>query len=66
MVLLVFTNAVSVVTTFLCTRRCYRQKSSNVRLPSPKEKGAYEAVELDSVQMQSSPAHASVDEAKHD
>ena len=67
MVLLVFTNAVSVVTTFLCTRRCYRQKSSNARPPSPEEKGPYyEAVELDSVQMQSSPAYASVDEAKHD
>ena len=65
-VLLVFTNAVSVVTTFLCTRRCYRQ-SSNARPPSPEEKGAYhDDVMLDSVQMQSSPAYASVAEEECD
>ena len=64
LMLLVFTNAVSVVTTFLCTRRCYRKKKGSSP-PSPDEKCVYyEAVELDSVQMQSSPAYASVDEAK--
>ena len=66
-VLLVFTNAVSVVTTFLCTRRRYRQKSNNARPLSPEEKGAYyEAVEIDSVQMQSSPAFTSVAERECD
>ena len=63
LMLLVFTNAVSVVTTFLCTRRWYRKKGSSPS--SPDEKCAYsEAIELDSVQIQSSPAYASVDEAK--
>ena len=60
LLLLVFTNAVSVVVTFLCTRRCYRKRTS-----SPEEKcDHYEAVELDNVQMQICPAYASVDEAK--
>ena len=65
LLLLVFTNAVSVVVTFLCTRRCYRKRTSSPGPPSPEEKcDHYEAVELDNVQMQICPAYASVDEAK--
>ena len=64
LMLLVFTNAVSVVTTFLCTRRWYRKKKGSSP-PSTDKKCSYsKAIELDSVQMQSSPAYASVDEAK--
>ena len=65
LLLLVFTNAVSVVVTFLCTRRCYRKRTSSPGPPSPEEKcDHYETVELDNVQMQICPAYASVDEAK--
>jgi len=64
LLLLVFTNAVSVVVTFLCTRRCYRKKTSSPGPPSPEKCDHYEAVELDNVQMQICPAYASVDEAK--
>ena len=65
LLLLVFTNAVSVVVTFLCTRRCYRKRTSSPGPPSPEEKrDHYDTVELDNVQMQICPAYASVDEAK--
>ena len=51
--LLVVTNVVSVVATFLCTRRCYIKKSSRSLSPG----GDYETVELDGVKMQPSPAY---------